>query len=142
MNMIYYLCESGVGTLLQELKVNICKQSDRQLSKGMYQQPFGCSYFRRSLNFCFFIQPVEKGFYRLSDSGNGLWEQVSGGFLPLSEYFRLVLDFLNAEVSLAVTAEQIDGKNLFIRKLGIGVIAESLAMVLQRGLIDITDIHI
>lgn len=50
--------------------------------------------------------------------------------------------FLDAEVSLAVTAEQIDGKNLLIRKLRIGVIAESLSMEARRGLIDITDIHI
>lgn len=48
--------------------------------------------------------------------------------------------FLDAEVSLAVTAEQIDGKNLLIRKLRIGVIAESLSMETRRGLIDITDI--
>lgn len=49
---------------------------------------------------------------------------------------------LDAEVSLAVTAEQIDGKNLLIRKLGIGIVAESLAVETQRRLIDITDIHI
>ena len=48
----------------------------------------------------------------------------------------------DAEVSLAVAAEQIDGKNLFIRKIRIGVVAESLTMILQRRLIDITDIHI
>ena len=50
--------------------------------------------------------------------------------------------FLDVEVSLAVTAEQIDGKNFLIRKLRIGIIAESLAIEAQRGLIDITDIHI
>ena len=50
--------------------------------------------------------------------------------------------FLDAEVSLAVTTEQIDSKNLLVRKLGIGVIAESLAGETQRRLIDITDIHI
>ena len=50
--------------------------------------------------------------------------------------------FLNAKVSLTVTAEQIDSKNFLIRKLRIGVIAESLAVEMQRGLIDITDIHI
>ena len=48
----------------------------------------------------------------------------------------------DAEVSLAVTAEQIDGKNLLVRKLGIGVVAESLAVETKRRLIDITDIHI
>lgn len=41
---------------------------------------------------------------------------------------------LDAEVSLAVTAEQIDGKNLLVRKLGIGVVAESLAVETQRRL--------
>ena len=54
----------------------------------MYQQPFGSSYFRCSLNFCFFIQPVEKGFDRLSDFRNGLREKVSCSFLPLFENFR------------------------------------------------------
>jgi hypothetical protein len=49
--------------------------------------------------------------------------------------------FLTAKVSLAVTAEQINGKNFLIRKLRIGVIAESLAVETQRGLIDITDIY-
>ena len=49
--------------------------------------------------------------------------------------------FPDAEVSLAVTAEQINGKNFLIRKLRIGVIAESLAVETQRGLIDITDIY-
>ena len=48
----------------------------------------------------------------------------------------------DAEVSLTVTTEQIDGKNLFIRKFRIGVVAESLAVETQRRLIDITDIHI
>ena len=38
--------------------------------------------------------------------------------------------------------EQIDGKNLLIRKFGIGVVAESLALETQSRLIDITDIHI
>ena len=50
--------------------------------------------------------------------------------------------FLDAEVSLAVTTEQIDGKNFLIRKLRIGVVAESLAVEMQRRLIEITDIHI
>ena len=49
---------------------------------------------------------------------------------------------LDVEVSLAVPAEQIDGKNLLIRKFGIGVVAESLALETQSRLIDITDIHI
>ena len=49
---------------------------------------------------------------------------------------------LDVEVSLAVPAEQIDGKNLLIRKFGIGVVAESLAVETQSRLIDITDIHI
>ena len=48
----------------------------------------------------------------------------------------------DAEVSLTVTTEQIDGKNLLVRKLGIGVVAESLAVETQSRLIDITDIHI
>ena len=48
----------------------------------------------------------------------------------------------DAEVSLTVTTEQIDGKNLFIRKFRIGVVAESLAVETQSRLIDITDIHI
>lgn len=46
----------------------------------------------------------------------------------------------DAKVSLTVTAEQIDGKNLLIRKLSIGVFAESLAVEMQRRLIDIIDI--
>jgi len=33
-------------------------------------------------------------------------------------------------------------KNLLIRKFGIGVVAESLALEMQSRLIDITDIHI
>lgn len=49
---------------------------------------------------------------------------------------------LDAEVSLAVTAEQIEGKNFLIRKFGIGVVAEPLAVETQSRLIDITDIHI
>lgn len=49
---------------------------------------------------------------------------------------------LDVEVSLAVPAEQIDGKNLLIRKLGIGIVTESLAVETQRRLMDITDIHI
>ncbi len=49
---------------------------------------------------------------------------------------------LDVEVSLAIPAEQIDGKNLLIRKLGIGIVAESLAVETQRRLMDITDIHI
>lgn len=49
---------------------------------------------------------------------------------------------LDVEVSLVVTAEQVDGKNLLIRKQGIGIITESLAVETQRRLIDITDIHI
>ena len=48
----------------------------------------------------------------------------------------------DAEVSLTVTTEQIDGKNLLIRKFGIGVVAESQAVETQSRLIDITDIHI
>ena len=52
------------------------------------------------------------------------------------------MDLSDAEVFLAVTAEQIDGKNLLVRKLGIGVVAESLALEMQSRLIDITDIHI
>ena len=48
----------------------------------------------------------------------------------------------DAEVSLAVTAEQIDGKNLLVRKFGIGIVTESLAVETQRRLIGITDIHI
>lgn len=35
--------------------------------------------------------------------------------------------FLGAEASLRMAAEQIDGKNLLIRKFRMGVIAESLA---------------
>ena len=50
--------------------------------------------------------------------------------------------FLDTEVSLTLTTEQIDGKNFLIRKLRIGIIAESLAVEIQRGLIEITDIHI
>lgn len=50
--------------------------------------------------------------------------------------------FLDVEASLAVTAEQIDDKNYLIRKLRIGIIAESLAIEVQRGPIDITGIHI
>ena len=49
---------------------------------------------------------------------------------------------LDVEVSLAVPAEQIDGKNLLIRKLRIGIVTESLAVETQRRLMDITDIHI
>ena len=49
---------------------------------------------------------------------------------------------VDAEVSLTVTTEQIDGKNLLIRKFGIGVVAESLAVETQSRLIDITDIPI
>lgn len=49
---------------------------------------------------------------------------------------------VDAEVSLTVTTEQIDGKNLLIRKFGIGVVAESLAVETQSRFIDITDIHI
>ena len=49
---------------------------------------------------------------------------------------------VDAEVSPTVTTEQIDGKNLLIRKFGIGVVAESLAVETQGRLIDITDIHI
>lgn len=49
---------------------------------------------------------------------------------------------LDAEVSLVVAAEQVDGKNLLIRKQGFGIITESLAVETQRRLIDITDIHI
>lgn len=49
---------------------------------------------------------------------------------------------VDAEVSLTVTTEQIDGKNLLIRKLGIGIVTESLAVETQRRLMDITDIHI
>ena len=49
---------------------------------------------------------------------------------------------LDVEVSLAVLAEQIDGKNLLIRKLRIGIVTESLAVETQRRLMDITDIHI
>lgn len=49
---------------------------------------------------------------------------------------------LDAEVSLTVTAEQVDGKNFLIRKFGIGIVTESLAVETQRRLIDITDIHI
>ena len=48
----------------------------------------------------------------------------------------------DAEVSLAVTTEQIDGKNLLIREFKTGVVAESLAVEAQGRLIDITDIHI
>lgn len=47
---------------------------------------------------------------------------------------------LDAEVSLTVTAEQVDGKNFLIRKFGIGIVTESLAVETQRRLIDITDI--
>ena len=50
--------------------------------------------------------------------------------------------FLNAKVSLVVTAKQINGKNFLIRKLWIRVITESLAVETERELIDITDIHI
>ena len=60
----------------------------------MYQQTFGYSYFRSSLNFCFFIQPIEKGFDRLSDLGHSLGEQVPGCFIPLFEYFRLSFNLL------------------------------------------------
>ena len=49
---------------------------------------------------------------------------------------------LDAEVSLTATAEQVDGKNFLIRKFGIGIVTESLAVETQRRLIDITDIHI
>lgn len=49
---------------------------------------------------------------------------------------------LDAEVSLTVTAEQVDGKNFLIRKFGIGIVTESLAVETQRRLMDITDIHI
>ena len=44
---------------------------------------------------------------------------------------------LDAEVSLTVTAEQVDGKNFLIRKFGIGIVTESLAVETQRRLIDI-----
>lgn len=49
---------------------------------------------------------------------------------------------VDAEISLTVTTEQIDGKNLLIRKFEIGIVAESLAVETQSRLIDITDIHI
>lgn len=39
---------------------------------------------------------------------------------------------LDVEVSLAVHAEQIDGKNLLIRKLRIGIVTESLAVETQK----------
>lgn len=48
----------------------------------------------------------------------------------------------DAKVSLRVTAKQINGKNLLIRNFRIGVVAESLAIETQRGLINIADIHI
>lgn len=50
--------------------------------------------------------------------------------------------FLDAEVPLVVTVEQIDAKKLLICELGIGVVAKSLAVETQSRLIDITDIHI
>ena len=49
---------------------------------------------------------------------------------------------LDADVSLVIAAEQVDGKNLLIRKQGFGIITESLAVETQRRLIDIIDIHI
>ena len=49
---------------------------------------------------------------------------------------------LDVEVSLTVTAEQVDGKNLLIRKHGFGIVTESPAVETQRRLIYITDIHI
>lgn len=48
----------------------------------------------------------------------------------------------DAEVSQAVTSELVEGKNLHVRKLGIGVVIESLAIEMHRGLIFTTDIHI
>lgn len=49
---------------------------------------------------------------------------------------------IDAEVSLTVTTEQIDGNNLLIRKFRIRVVAESLTVETLSRLIDITDIHI
>ncbi len=76
------------------------------------------------------------GVYRTFDKTEVLETMMTDGLLGEVVYL------LDAEVSLTVTAEQVDGKNFLIRKFGIGIVTESLAVETQRRLIDITDIHI
>lgn len=40
----------------------------------------------------------------------------------------------DAEVSLAVTVQHVEGKNLFVRELGIGIVTESLAIQRRKDL--------
>lgn len=50
--------------------------------------------------------------------------------------------FDDFKISLVIATEEIYSKNFLIRKVGVGIITESLTVILQRRLIDITDIHI
>lgn len=64
-------------------------------------------------------------------SGKLRWQILLGESMYLAD----------VEISLAVTEELIDGKNLLIRKFRTGVVAEFLVVKTQRRLIDITYIY-
>lgn len=74
------------------LKIHKKVERSPTFQKYVLTVPWFSSYFRRSLNFCFFIQPVEKGFDRLS--GLRMWEKIPSDFLPLFEDFYLSLNLL------------------------------------------------
>ena len=50
--------------------------------------------------------------------------------------------FDDFKISLVIATEEIYSKNFLIRQVGVGIITESLIVILQGRLIDITDIHI